>query len=312
MNQRSARLPLYPHCRYGHAQAGPPKRRVGEPAEVPDPRAGLPSRRLPVVLCLAVAAALLLASPPAAAQLPDDGPPAAAAPGGPPGPPSGPQWTLGVGVIASPEPYRGIDGVDEQVIPVVTLRWGRFSFEGVQARYRLFERGPWEGEAVAQVRFLGYEAEDSPFLEGMEDRDPSLDGGFRVTFQPGPVGARLALLHDLLDESGGAEARLTLFRDFQVRRWRLTPQVEAAWQSDELVDHYYGVRPQEARPGRPAFAPGAAPVFGAGVQAFWFGPGRWAVFAFVQQEWLGGDVGDSPIVASDDQLSGLVAVTYRF
>lgn len=261
-----------------------------------------PARFVPLVLTAALALSLpLLAQPPQGAGA-----------GVPGGPPIGPQWSLGVGVIASPEPYRGIDGVDERVIPVLTVRWKRFTFEGIQARYRLFAAGGWEGEALARVRFLGYDAEDSPFLEGMDDRSPSLDAGLRLAWKPEATEVRLDLLHDVLDESGGAEARLTLSHDFQVRRWRLTPQVEAAWQSADLVDHYYGVEPAEARPGRPAFAPGAAPVFGAGVQAFWFGPGRWDLFAFVRQEWLGGDVGDSPIVASDDQWSGLVAVTYRF
>lgn len=233
------------------------------------------------------------------------------------GPPAGPQWSVGLGVIGSPEPYVGIDDVEYQAIPVVTFRSGRFAFEGIRLSYALVDAEPWEVKLLAQPRFFGYDAEDSPFLAGMEDREISAEGGVEFTWQPRATGVSLTLLHDLLDRHGGGEAQLALFHDLQVgRRLRLTPQVAAVWQSDDLLDYYFGVRQEEARPGRPAYRPGAQVSWQAGVQAFWLLPWgqeqRWTFFGLVQGERLAGDVERSPIVADDTAVTLLAALTYRF
>lgn len=226
--------------------------------------------------------------------------------------PGGPRngWSLGVGVISSPEPYVGAD--DELlVIPVLSVTAGRFSFRGIGASWKLGEWGGFEAEALLRARFGGYEEDDSPFLDGMEDRRFSADLGVELSWEGDPVGIRLVPAVDVLDRSGGAEIALELFTPIQLGPVRLEPRAGAAWQSSDLVGYYYGVRPDEARPGRPAYRPGSTVNGTAGLFAFAPLAERVAFQGFLRYEKLGGEIDDSPIVDDDTALTALVGVSYR-
>lgn len=225
----------------------------------------------------------------------------------------GPQWTLGLGLVASPSPYVGVDA-DVFPIPVVGLRWDRFYLQGVRAGYALAPpEGPWRVDLLTQVRFQGYEADDSPFLRGMEDRDFSLDAGVLLGWQGERWSSDLTLLTDVLDESGGQEAALTVARTFRFgRRLQIAPEAGVTWQSEDLVDHYYGVRPDEARPFRPAYEAGSTLDGLVGVQGRYLFARRLSLFYFLRAELLGGEVEDSPIVDDDTAFTALVGLTWAF
>lgn len=247
-----------------------------------------------------IAAATLAAS--AAFLLP------AAAPAQPPGARDG--WSLGVGAISSPEPYIGAD--DEiLVIPVLSVTRGRFSFRGIGAAWKLGEWGNFEAEALLRARFGGFEEDDSPFLDGMEDRRFSADLGAELSWEGGILGVRLVPAVDVLDRSGGAEVALELFTPIQLGPVRLEPRAGAAWQSSDLVDYYYGVRPSEARPDRPAYRPGSTVNGTVGLFALAPVADRIVLQSFIRFERLGGEIEDSPIVADTGAVTALVAVSYR-
>ena len=260
-------------------------------------RRSSPRAPRPALLAAVYSVAALLATGPAHAQ--------------PPSRPESPQWSLGAGVVASPSPYVGVD-TELIPIPLVGLRWQRLYLQGVRAGYELAPAGsPWRFDLLAQVRFQGYEADDSDFLRGMEDRDTSLDAGVRIGWEGDAWTSDLTLLSDVLDESGGQEAVLTLSRAFPVgRRLRIAPEAGLAWRSAELVEHYYGVRPEEARPFRPAYE-GDSTIDGVlGVQGSYRLTGRLSLFGFVRADLLGGDVEDSPIVDDDTELTGILALSW--
>lgn len=225
--------------------------------------------------------------------------------------PDGPQWTLGLGLVASPSPYVGVDA-EIFPIPVVGLRRERFYLQGVRAGYALAPPdGPWRVDLLTQVRFQGYEADDSPFLRGMEDRDFSLDAGLLLAWEGERWSSDLTLLTDVLDESGGQEAALTVSRTFRVgRRLQIAPEAGVTWQSGDLVDHYYGVRPDEARPFRPAYEAGSTLDGLVGVQGRYLFDRRLSLFYFLRAELLGSEVEDSPIVDDDTAFTALVGLTW--
>lgn len=233
---------------------------------------------------------------------------ATAQPPGSRGPRNG--WSIGVGAISSPEPYIGAD--DEiLVIPVLSVTAGRFSFRGIGAAWKIGEWGDFEAEALLRARFGGFEEEDSPFLEGMEDRRFSADLGLELSWEGERVGVRLVPAMDVLDRSGGAEVALELFTPIQLGPVRLEPRAGAAWQSSDLVDYYYGVRPGEARPGRPAYRPGSTVNGTVGLFAFAPLADRVSLQSFLRFEKLGGEIEDSPIVDDATALTALVGISYR-
>jgi MipA family protein len=228
----------------------------------------------------------------------------------PPGSRNG--WSLGVAVISSPEPYVDADN-ETLFVPALSITAGRFSFRGIAAAWQLGEWGDFEAEAILRARFSGYDAEDSPFLEGMEDRRKSADLGFALTWEREQhYGLRLTPAVDVLGRSDGVEVALDAFVPMRFGSVRLEPRVGAAWQSADLVDYYYGVRPEEALPGRPAYRGEATVNATAGLFVFSPLSQRLLLQTFLRLERLGPEIEDSPIVADATALTAFAAVSYRF
>lgn len=225
--------------------------------------------------------------------------------------PNKPQFALGLAAISSPEPYRGVDE-SPLVVPAISFAYKRFYFRGIYAGFTLFARNGLELDVIARPRFAGYDAEDSPFLAGMEDRRISADLGFELEWQGERFGVRLTPVTDVLDRSGGQEVSLDLFTPWRRGPFRIEPRLGAVWQSADWADYYYGVRPEEALPGRPAFEPGDSIHLTGGVFAFAPVTRKLVFQAFVKAERLSGDVADSPIVEDDLGITGLVALSYQF
>jgi outer membrane protein len=222
-----------------------------------------------------------------------------------------PQWSLGIAVISSPEPY--VDAGNETiVVPALAVSYKRFYFRGIGAGYRLWESGNFELDALVRARFAGYDEDDSPFLAGMETRRKSADAGLQLTWEAERVGVRLTPVTDILGRSDGQEVDLDLFFPIRFGPVRIEPEVGAAWLSDSFVDYYAGVRPEEARPDRPAYEGESTVNLTAGVSVFTPVGRRWLFQGFVRLDQLGGGFDDSPIVGDDNALTSFVALSYRF
>jgi outer membrane protein len=225
--------------------------------------------------------------------------------------PQGVQWFLGVGAINAPEPYVGMS-TDRMVIPMAGLDVGRFSFQGVRASFELARHQGFTLEAVAGARFMGYKAEDSLFLEGMQNRDGSVDAGVRASWQHDWVGLDASVVTDVLGRSKGQEAALELFVPVSFWYVRLKPNVGLSWQSARLVDYYYGVRPEEALPDRPSYEPGAALNLTAGLEGIIPLSRNIAIVGLVKTDFFSNEIKRSPIVEDTYGVTGIVSLGYRF
>ena len=113
-------------------------------------------------------------------------------------------WSLGFGFIASPRPYKDTN-VRYFPVPVLGFRYKRIFFEGIRGGIDIVEKGKLKANLFAQVRFRGLEPDDSPFLEGMNERRKSIDAGTQVVYQGRPVGFRFGFVSDVLGRSNGQE-----------------------------------------------------------------------------------------------------------
>jgi outer membrane protein len=198
---------------------------------------------------------------------------------------------------------------------MLELRYKRFFFQGIRAGLRLAEWGPFELNAIAGPRFLGYEANDSPFLAGMADRDESIDLGLSIAWEKPRHGALLWARHDVANRSDGSLAGLDLFlrRSFAGGRLRLQPGLGIEWQSHTTVDYYFGVRPEEERlPDRPAFVGSSSLSFAGSVLGLYSLSERVNLVVLLRIQLLGDEITDSPIVDSELSYFGLLGLSYSF
>lgn len=220
-----------------------------------------------------------------------------------------PPVSLGVGVVASPAPYAGVDEQPVTTVPFVNMEGERFYLRGVEAGYQLWAPDSITLSAIVQPRFQSFSAEDSNALAGMADRRRTLEGGLRINWRRGPFQAELRTLTDLLDRHQGHSVTTDAGMRLGGRRLSVTPSAGVTWRSRDFVRYYYGVRPGEARPTRPSYAGATAlnPFIGANARIQL--TGRWGLFTFLRHTWLDSAITDSPIVDTTTNMSGGFAVT---
>ncbi len=218
---------------------------------------------------------------------------------------------LGGGAFVQTEPYAGIPA-RVYPAPVVAYEGERFYVRSAIVGYRLISANGLMIGPQVQPRIEGFNGDDSPFLSGMHDRNWSVDGGVNMEAVT-PVGLLgVSVMSDLLGRNRGQEVEFRYLIMFPVLGFHLIPSGGVRWKSDNLVDYYYGVRPDEARPDRPAYD---------GEQAF--DPflrlvvrhsltKHWSVFTDAQYECLASEITNSPIVNKDYQLSLTAGVLYAW
>ncbi len=221
-----------------------------------------------------------------------------------------PRWTFGALAIQRDAPYRGYDeGLF--VVPLLRFEGERAWLRGTRGGYTVVREGGFELNPFLQVRFDGYDAEESDFLAGMEDREFSIDAGLAASWRDDDIGQfELSGATDLLDRSGGHELELSYTALFRAGGFTFVPSAALKWQSEDLVDYYYGVRADEALPGRPAYRADAAMTPELALIASRRFAGNWSLYGRVGYSWLPSEISDSPIVDGDGRTTIAVGLGY--
>jgi len=227
--------------------------------------------------------------------------------------PSTAQWSLGLGVISSPRPYVGAEN-SVMAIPIIGLNYKKLYIQGIQAGYHFVDNKNFTFDARAGIVFAGLDPDDSPYLEGMEKRESTIDGGFVFDWKPGKFKLSASAYTDLLGRSDGQQAALDFSRSwrFNRSRWGITPSVGFVWQSSNFVDYYFGVSPEEARPGRPPFDGHSVINFRSSLLVYYFVTMRVQVAGLLRVQRLDNEIYESPIVEDRRGYFGLIGATWRF
>jgi len=215
----------------------------------------------------------------------------------------------GLGVRLSESPYIDKD-VDGFPVPIIVARYKNLFLDGRKLRYQLKRFPQADISLIGVPRFNGYSHDDSPFLEGMDDRKGSIEGGIRWLWEHRFLNLEVAGVSDLLNNHQGQELKLLVSRQFY--RGFLKPRVGVNWLSEDMVDYYYGVKGEEAKPGRPAYEGGSALNFIAGIQMAVPVKGSWVLVTDVQFEGLGSRIEKSPLVDESGLWTAIVGLGYHF
>ncbi len=221
------------------------------------------------------------------------------------------EWFVGAGAIVVSKPHIGVDA-KVYPVPVFGYEGERLYLRGIVGGYRLFKGERWSLGPVLRPRFEGYNADDSAALAGMNDRDPSLDAGAEWSWLAdwGLIG--VSLVTDVLGKHHGQELELSYTALFSYEGFDFVPSAALRWRSRNLVDYYYGVRAEEAAPGRlpytgdDTFTPLVRLTVRRKVTE------KWSALGAAQYEWLGSEITDSPIIDDDYTVSFMLGLTYTF
>lgn len=222
--------------------------------------------------------------------------------------PSG--WSLGVGAVASGEPYGEAD-TRVTPVPVLGYEGERFFLRGFAAGWRLPRVGSFRSALVVRARMQSFDADDDPVLEGMDSRRRTAEGGLRVGGGKRWLRGHVGVYQELLGRYHGQVVEARLQAPVPMGHWVLVPSVGVDWHSSETADYYYGVGADEAKSDRPAYAPGASLNRVVGLGLRYRGGERFRFVLNVNRAFFDSSVRASPIVERDGRWSGFAGVSWR-
>jgi len=152
-------------------------------------------------------------------------------------------------------------------------------------------------ELFLRHRFEGTPTDEIPAaLAGMARREPGIDAGIGGSWGGAWGIAYAELLQDVSTASEGSELRLGYKYPWRRGQLFVRPYATLALRSSELNDYYYGVRPEEAVPGRPAYEAQSGGAVEAGVIATYQLEGRWRLLAGAAVTRYANTVAGSPVI----------------
>ena len=153
-------------------------------------------------------------------------------------------FLYGFGLGINQEIYKGYD---YRVIPlpIVGYRSDNFRILGPFVSYDALEFSDIELTLQAAPRFQGFDDSDSYIFENMSDRKFSMDAGIGLTYEQKDWKIGLSSMFDVLNNSGGYEAKASVGRVFRQGPLFFEPKLSISYLDSDHVDYYYGVKADE-------------------------------------------------------------------
>jgi outer membrane protein len=198
------------------------------------------------------------------------------------------------------------------LIPLLSYENKWVSIFGPGIDLKLPSAGPVSFRLRARYADNGYEASDSPFLAGMQERKDGFWLGGAAIWRNDIANVSAELLGDGSSNSKGSKFRLAVDHRFQAGNFDITPRLAVTRLDQKYVSYYYGVNAAEVRAGRPFYQGGSAVNMEAGVRVGYALAPRQSVFIDLSTTSLGSSIKDSPLVDRSSQTGVRVGYLYRF
>ena len=155
---------------------------------------------------------------------------------------------MGLGAYVQTQPYKDVDNI---LLPspvvffdngMLYIRWTR---AGLYFLGEKKEDYAWAFSLTGQPRPNGYQASDSEILQGMEDKESSLEAGLAFSAAMGKSHIEAMILTDIIYEYDAWIAKIEIGYDFEFGDLKLYPSIIAQFQSSAFMNYYYGVNKKE-------------------------------------------------------------------
>ena len=222
-----------------------------------------------------------------------------------------PIFSLGTGAVFSTSPYQG---ADDKVIPVPLIMFSgeQFFIRGTGAGLHVYQDERFSLDLLGKYRFAAYEAGDSTYLSGMQDRDGTVEAGMAVDWRFEQVSLSCRVLTDLLNEHSGQEFDLRIKKAFRWRMLFFAPYLGVSLLSEDFSSYYYGVDAAEAEAGRPEYQLGWTANWQAGLSVRIGLSRNIMVNTLFGLEFLDQDIADSSIIEQENRFFSMIGLAYGF
>lgn len=218
---------------------------------------------------------------------------------------------FGIATLTDENPFNDSD-IETQLVPIPFIQSQRLNVLGNRASYTLNPESALKFSLNSNIRLDGRDASENERFEGMSDRDNAVEIGVGVTYRTPFASMELIGLADVSDSHNGYQAELKLFRNVNIGQGSLQPSITLGYQSDKLVDYYYGVTANESTVARPLYTADADAYTSLGLSYSIMFNRKHVLITDVATRWSGSEVSDSPLVDSNRTIGALVGYIYLF
>jgi MipA family protein len=229
-------------------------------------------------------------------------------------PAQNPTWTLGIGAVWSPSPYRSYSN-KAWPLPLVNYEGKSFYVRGATLGYRLFKTQSDEFSIIASPlgnRFIHDDTSD-PRLHRLSDRDISGLAGVAWRHHADWGVVQASAQKEFTGHGGGNVLDANYSYPMPQGRLTLTPMAGITYNSSAINNYYYGITGSDAvRSGLPFYRAGGGTSPYLGIVANYKLSKSWAASGGLRYTHLPNAVKDSPMVDGDHTQSYFVSLSYIF
>jgi outer membrane scaffolding protein for murein synthesis (MipA/OmpV family) len=217
-------------------------------------------------------------------------------------------WQVGGFVYVSPT-FEGSRSHEAIVFPYILPAGvggdGKVQIKGADdVRLRLFRTGVFEFGPLAGYRF-GRDADDVANVPGLADIDGGLVLGAFASYRAGPLAFSVSYHHQVTGDDTGGLVRLAAEHTSRLGPgFKLVASIGTNYATEEYMAAFFGTGLYTPDAGFKDIFVGATASIDLG--------DRWSLLLIGRYAHLIGDAADSPIVETDSQLYGGLALSYRF
>lgn len=146
----------------------------------------------------------------------------------------------------------------------------------------------------------------------LTDRSLAVDAGIELIYSDDWGDIQLQLLSDASFTHKGIEFWGSYGYQWSFQHLRIAPSIGFHWKSRLLLDYYYGVRDEEATPGRPAYTATSGLQGFFRLSASYQLSNHWAIVGLAEYETLSRSVRQSPLVERSDLATLFIGIMYNF
>ena len=219
---------------------------------------------------------------------------------------------LGANLRLSTSPYRDV-GTYLDLMPLYLYEGERVYLRSSRIGLKLLAGPVHRFDVLIDKRLEGYPLKDRPdSLAGMDLRAQGTDAGLAYRYFSSWGTLQFQALRDISVGHKGNELRFGYEANWHSGNWQLRPSVTLAWRDGKLNDYYYGVRPVEAAPGRPAYSAGAGINTTVALDTSYAFSRGWRLLGGMSLTLLPPGVTESPLVGRSVLPSLYVGAAYDF
>lgn len=226
-------------------------------------------------------------------------------------------WVITGTAFSISNPYVG-ESEESNFNPGFRYNGEKFFVNGANGSlgYSIAQWGNLSAGVVAGLNysFLSDDGEyrNNALLNGLEERDATVDGGFYVNHTTDLGRFNITALTDLGGKHDGQSVGASYTMDLSVGDWSINPTIGAEWLSNNIVNHHFGVDATEATAFRSAYNGGPALNWNASLRGRYNITEHWDLNLSAGVTALDSAIHDSSIVEEDVVSYGSITVGYSF